>query len=496
MTKKFYLTTPLYYVNSFPHIGHAYTTIAADILARYKRQTGHDVHFLTGTDEHGGNIEKAAAAMGKTPQEWTDHVAGAFKDLWKELNISYDDFIRTTEPRHIKPVQAVFEKLLKTGDIYKGSYKGNYCFSCEAYIDDTEAVDGCCPIHKKPLTPQEEETYFFKLSKFEQPLLDFYKANPDFLSPHFRANEILNFVKGGLRDLSVTRTKVAWGVPLLSDPSHTIYVWFDALLNYATAPGLGTKLCAEDPLFKDYPYSFDQLWPADVHFIGKEIYRFHAVIWPAILMALGLTCPKKVFAHGWWTVEGEKMSKSRGNIVNPTDITSKYGVDPLRFFIFREVPFGGDGDFSMSAFVARFNSDLANDMGNLLSRVLNMAGKNMDELPKDEEPSELIQMAELVEGKIEEHMNNIALDKALEEIWSLNSAMNKHLDTTKPWTLAKTDKEGAVKILKDIVFTLRRVATYLAPFMPETSAKMLERLAPGPVGKYEPLFPRLETEKK
>ncbi len=377
MTKKFYITTPIYYLNSAPHIGHAYTTLACDILARYKKSKGFGVHFLTGTDEHGANIQKAAEAHNVTPKAWTDDMASRFKALWEVLNIQYDDIIRTTDARLERPVQEVFEILIKSGDIYKGSYSGKYCYSCESYIDETEAINNCCPIHKKELTELKEETYFFKLSKYEQALLKFYEANPDFLSPHFRASEIVNFVKSGLKDLSVTRTKVAWGIPLVSDPAHTIYVWFDALLNYATAPGLGTKIC-KDEMFKNYPYNFDELWPANVHLIGKEIYRFHAVIWPAMLMALNLPLPKKVFAHGWWTVEGEKMSKSRGNFIDPAEVTAKYGVDALRYFLFREVPFGGDGDFSMQSFINRFNADLANDLGNLVSRTLNMAAKHMD----------------------------------------------------------------------------------------------------------------------
>lgn len=493
MTKKFFITTPIYYLNSAPHIGHAYTTLACDILARYKRSKGEAVHFLTGTDEHGANIQKAAEAAGIAPQEWVDNLAAKFKDLWKTLNINYDDFIRTTEPRHVLPVQEIFELMLKNGDVYKGAYSGKYCYSCEAYIDESELLPGdCCPVHKKPVAELKEETYFFKLSKYENALLKFYEANPSFLSPSWRANEIINFVKGGLKDLSVTRTKVQWGIPLRSDPSHTIYVWFDALSNYATAAGLGAKICNNE-IFKNYPYKFEDLWPADVHMIGKEIYRFHAVIWPAMLMSLGLPLPGKVFAHGWWTVEGEKMSKSLGNFIDPAEVTAKYGVDALRYFLFREVPYGGDGDFSMNSFFGRFNADLANDLGNLMSRTLNMAAKQMEQLPSEPAPDcALLRAADEAERKVDAFMNELAFDKALEEIWGLNSAMNKYLDSTKPWTLAKTDADGARKILEELVFTLRRVAALVAPFMPETGAEMARRLAPGPVGKYAPLFPRLD----
>ncbi|MBR5151552.1 MAG: methionine--tRNA ligase, partial [Elusimicrobiaceae bacterium] len=352
MTKKMYITTPIYYVNSVPHLGHAYTTIACDILARHLRQKGVDVRFLTGTDEHGANIEKSAAAKGVAPKAWADEVSAKYRALWKTLNISYDAFIRTTDPAHEAVVQAIFEKLLKSGDIYLGSYSGKYCTSCEQYYDESEMGENCtCPVHKKPLTDVHEETYFFKLSRYEKPLLMFYEEHPEFLAPKYRASEIINFVKGGLRDLSVTRTKVKWGIPVKSNPAHTIYVWFDALINYISAAGAGTLLCEDKTLHQEKlalikAADFEQLWPADLHLVGKEIFRFHAVIWPAVLMALGMSLPKQVFAHGWWTVEGEKMSKTLGNVIDPAELGAKYGVDPVRAFLFREVPFGQDGDFS------------------------------------------------------------------------------------------------------------------------------------------------------
>lgn len=493
MTKKFYITTPIYYLNSVPHIGHAYTTLAADTLARFKKAKGEEVHFLTGTDEHGANIERAAEKAGVTPQAWTDDMASKFIELWKVLGIGYDDLIRTTEPRHEKVVQAIFEKLLKQGDIYKGTYSGKYCLSCEAYIDESELVDGKCAIHKKEPQLITEETYFFKLSAYQEPLLKFYENNPTFLSPKFRASEIVNFVKSGLRDLSVTRTKVKWGIPVPSNPEHTIYVWFDALINYISAAGYGKKIGL--PGYEDCKCEFDEIWPANVHLIGKEIFRFHAVIWPAVLMALGVELPGKVFAHGWWTVEGEKMSKSLGNFIDPRDITSKYGVDALRYFIFREVPFGGDGDFSIEGFKKRFNADLANDLGNLLSRTLNMAAKNMGDIPLEYngENSSLITKAKETTVKFDAHMNNLEFDKALESAWLIIGDMNKYIDETKPWTLAKTDPEKAKEILLELVFALKYISEWIAPFMPDTSAEMKRRLAPGPIEKYAPLFPRIEA---
>lgn len=501
MTKTFYITTPIYYVNALPHIGHAYTTIACDIVSRYRKSKGQSVRFLTGTDEHGINIEKAAQTAGKTPKQWADEMSAHFKDLWKVLDIKYDDYIRTTDPRHERTVQLIFEKLLASGDIYLGHYSGMYCTSCETYMDETEAPGCVCPIHKKPLTEVKEETYFFKLSKYQDALLKFYEANPEFLSPKSRALEIINFVKGGLKDLSVTRTKVAWGIPVPSNPAHVIYVWFDALINYASAAGLGLNLAQtqedktffEEEIKKAGGAKFEELWPADVHVIGKEIFRFHAVIWPSILMALGVPLPKKVFAHGWWTVEGDKMSKTLGNVIYPQDIVAKYGLDPLRFFVFREVPFGADGDFSMDAFVRRYNSDLANDLGNLLSRTLNMAAKYGD-LQEGEIDCPLIQKAKKLEMEIEKFMTEMALDKALDAIWLLNSDMNKYIDETKPWMLAKTDEAAAKKVLAELVCALRYVAAWIEPFMPATGAEMKKRLAPGPVEKYPPLFPRLETK--
>lgn len=492
--KKFYVTTPIYYLNSVPHIGHAYTTLAADIINRYKKQKGIDSYFLTGTDEHGANIEKSANNAGVTPKQWTDNMAAKFIEMWKDLDIKYDDLIRTTEPRHEAVVQAIFEKLLKSGDIYKGSYTGKYCMSCESYLDESELVDGKCPVHKKEPQVISEETFFFRLSAYQDKLLKFYQDNPDFLSPKFRAAEIINFVKGGLKDLSVSRTKVKWGITVPSAPEHTIYVWFDALINYISAIGYGKKLGIKG--YENYPLNMDDFWAADIHLIGKEIFRFHAVIWPAVLMALGLPLPKKVFAHGWWTVEGEKMSKSLGNFIDPRDITAKYGVEPLRYFIFREVPFGGDGDFSIEQFKKRFNSDLANDLGNLLSRVLNMAAKNIGTIPENfESERALLKEAKEIDKKYDTEMNNLAFDKALDLAWGLIGKMNRYIDETKPWALAKTEPEKAKNILLELIFALRYVAAWIKPFMPNTSTEISRRLSAGEIQKYAPLFPRIEEGK-
>lgn len=487
--KKFYITTPLYYVNAKPHIGHAYTTLAADVLARHLRSRDIPVHFQTGTDEHGVNIEKIAREKGVTPKAWCDSISAEFRALWKTLNIRYDHFIRTTDAAHEAGVQAVFEKLIKSGDIYLGSYEGLYCSSCEAFYDEGEMKGPNCPVHGRAAEHVSEEAYFFRLSKYEAPLLEHYRKHPDFLSPRSRAQELINFAKAGLKDIPVSRTKVTWGVPVRSNPKHTIYVWFDALLNYATGPGYNPDGISPD---------FQELWPADVHLMGKEIFRFHGVIWPAMLMALGLELPRKVYAHGWWTINGHKMSKSRGNYIKAEDVVKDYGVDALRFFVFREITFGQDGDFSMEAFHRRYNSDLANDLGNLFSRVMNMAAKHLDNrLPEKPTDSETFKELSSWTPAIYRSMETLQFGEALEKIWQGIGTLNRLVDTKKPRELAKKDPEALRLFLHELIWCLRLIAGWVDPFMPDTASRMHMQLGVGkltadgaePV-KVPPLFPR------
>ncbi len=464
--KPYYITTPIYYINAAPHIGHAYTTIAADVLARWKRSRGDEAFMLTGTDEHGQKIEDAAKAAGKHTIDFCDATSAKFRDLWKHLDVRHDDYIRTTEKRHEDKVQELFALLMKNGDVYKGKYEGLYDVVSESFVKESDAVKGpngvlLGPDSGKPLQKLSEETYFFKLSKYAPKLLEHYKANPGFLAPSHRASEILRFVEGGLEDISVSRTKVKWGIPVPGDADHTIYVWFDALINYWSAAA-GTNL-----------------WPADVHIVGKEIFRFHTVIWPAMLMAAGLPLPKKVFAHGWWTVEGAKMSKSAGNFVDPYDITVEFGVDAFRYFLLREMPFGNDGDFSKASLTKRYNAELANDLGNLVSRVAEMTDKFLGGKLPTKPPLDADFYTTTVAKRtpsISAKMDALDFSGALDEIWEVVRALNARVNEKAPWKLAKTDMKATELVLFDLVCSLRLVGGWIDPFMPSTAAKIQMQL--------------------
>ncbi|MDE2492087.1 MAG: methionine--tRNA ligase [Elusimicrobia bacterium] len=467
--KKYYITTPLYYVNAAPHLGHAYTTIAADVLARFHRMRGEPTHLLTGTDEHGQKIEEAAKAAGKTPQEFCDEISARFRALWSRLDVRFDDYIRTTETRHEDRVRELFLRLKERGDVYKGTYRGWYCVSDETYFTEVEAAPDekgrrLCPNPecRKPLSQVSEESWFFKLSKYQRPLLDHYRAHPGFLRPSHRAPEVLRFVEAGLQDLSISRQKVKWGVPVPGDESHTIYVWFDALINYWSAAA-GT----------------DDLWPADVHIVGKEIFRFHAVIWPAMLMAAGLPLPGQVFAHGWWTVDGDKMSKSKGNFVDPDAVVAEFGVDAFRYFLLREMPFGNDGDYSKGALLRRFNSELVNDLSNLVYRVETMVDKYTGGRLPGKPPETGEDYAKSVAaraGEVADKTAALDFHGALETIWEVLRGLNAHVDHTKPFKLAKTDPAACEAVLGELVRSLRIVAGWLDPFMPQTAAKIQMQL--------------------
>ncbi len=477
--KRYYLTTPIYYVNDVPHIGHAYTTLACDVIARFKRLDGYDVHFLTGTDEHGQKVEKSAAVAGIAPQEFTDRVSQNFRDLADAMNYSHDDFIRTTEQRHIEASQAIWAKLKENGHIYLGSYAGWYAVRDEAFYDESELTEGEGGTKLASSGAEvewvEEPSYFFDLSKWQEPLLKFYEDNPDFIAPKSRRNEVISFVKGGLHDLSISRTSFKWGVPVPNDPDHIMYVWLDALTNYITAVGYPNTDSDE----------YTKRWPVDLHMVGKDILRFHAVYWLAFLMGAGIDVPKRVFAHGWWTNEGQKISKSIGNIIDPNEIVETYGLDQVRYFLLREVPFGNDGDFSNKAMISRINSDLANDLGNLCQRVLSMINKNCDAKIPECRPADLgaypvngtLQDAHRLLEKVRVHIDNQAFHEALKEIWRVVRDANRTVDESAPWTLRETDPEAMASVLYILAEIIRHFAILLQPFMPQSCAKMLDQLA-------------------
>ena len=516
--KTFYVTTPIYYPSGKFHIGTAYTTVLADTIKRYKQLRGYDSYMLTGMDEHGQKIQDVAEKENKTPQEHVDQIAQIAKDLWKKMDINYDDFIRTTEPRHTKVVEDIFDRLMEQGDIYLGEYEGWYCVPCETFFTQTQLVDGKCPDCGRSVTKMQEESYFFNMKKYQKRLEEFYEQNPDFIAPESRKNELFNnFIKPGLEDLCVSRTSFDWGVKVIKNPKHVIYVWLDALTNYITALGYGSE---DDSKFKKY-------WPADLQIVGKDIIRFHGIYWPIFLMALDLPLPKKLYAHGWIMMKDGKMSKSKGNVVYPETLINRYGLDATKYFLLKELQYGQDGIFSPEGFIERYNTELCNDLGNLLNRTIGMMNKYYGGVipqnvgHKNEQDAELEEFVISKVHSVEENIDSIHISNSLTELWSIISRSNKYIDETMPWALAKSEDENDKEKLKSVMYhlaeNLRIVAVLLQPFMKETANKMFEQLGINDeslkgwdsissygkidketkvIEKGEPLFMRLDIEEE